>query len=620
VTKPELKDLLEDIRSTRGEARTLRNELDRVKRELAVATRNRAATLQQVPDPVPVLDSSMSDARGEWEPANPRIWNAIALGIIIIAAIATRVIDLESIPNGIQGDEAAVGLESRRVLDEGWIGLYSPAAAGTPTGYYLMAAPFVAVFGDTILAVRLLSATLGVLSVIALWFLLRRNLGFITAVLGTGLYAILGWNLIFSRISFLTISWPFLAISSLALQFEAVRTRRWEWWFGAGAVSALGLYTYNGHSLFMLLQAAFAGWTFFRWRSLPLIAIAPFAATTPGVPTLVLLAAATILILLGRQIRDPQVLSQAFAFAAGVGIPAYPLASWILDNRDLYFGRGERLSLFRSDQWTLLDSTWEKVHFLGDRYLEFWNRMTFNPVPDTVDTSGIVPIVPISLLVLMGLGIVLSLVRRRDPLVQLGAITVLVMPVASIAFTDFALRRSLIIAPFVVMFAALALVEIVRALWRRHPGFGVLAMIPSAIILTWIAWQSLHGYFVTTQQSRYTEWVLGPDLVAAIEFMNDQPDDAYFYFSSNRWPIGMEVLRWQAPGITGETRFEPYGENSTGIDPSLGRPIWILMGPNRDRLPELQELYPGGTVAVSDFVLKSDGRPAFIAFFPPWSP
>lgn len=621
-----------ELERLRNESTELRTALDRARDELAQVTREAAGAVLGGAEPsnseqhaVPAINPvtrlivwlRSQSARTEWLPRRPLTADLIAITLILLIAIAARYYNLTSSPDGIQGDEAAVALEARHILNDGWIGYYSPAAAGTPTGYYILAAPFVAIWGDTILAVRLLSATLGTLTVLAFYVLLRRNLGLPSAVFGSLFLAVFGWHLIFSRISFLTISWPFVAILGLVFLFEGMRSRRWEWWFLAGIILALGMYTYNGHSLFVLLLGSFIALSLFGWRASFVLGGAAALYLLPGPITAVAAVLGLLILLTAPQIRIRERLEAAAGFGVGFGIAFFPMGRWILDNQNTYLDRGRRMSLFRDERWTSLTGVTEKAEFLVVRYGDFWKRLTFEPRPDYVDTSGIVPIVPESMLYLAAVGAILALIVRNTPLTRLGLLVVLVMPIASMAFADLAVRRSLIMAPFLAMFCGLAIVELIRRTWGRSLLIRYGVVIGLVAWTGLIGWRNLDGYFVGTNQSPATQWIVGPELVETANYLKDLPDDSYIYFASNRWPIDMEIIRFLAPGIHGETRFEPYGEETTAIDPTKGTPVWILMGPNLERLDEIQQLYPGGTTVVSNFTSGPQEAPAYIAYFPP---
>jgi 4-amino-4-deoxy-L-arabinose transferase-like glycosyltransferase len=101
---------------------------------------------------------------------------------------------------GFQGDEATVGLEAHRIMEQGWIGVFTPASGGVPAGYYYLAVLPIRLLGDTILAVRLISAMADTLRVVCLYILLRRSFGWAKAVAGSLLLAVSGWHIQFARI------------------------------------------------------------------------------------------------------------------------------------------------------------------------------------------------------------------------------------------------------------------------------------------------------------------------------------------------------------------------------------------------------------------------------------
>ncbi len=112
-------------------------------------------------------------------------------------------------------------------------------------------------------------------------------------------------------------------------------------------------------------------------------------------------------------------------------------------------------------------------------------------------------------------------------------------------------------------------------------------------------------------------WVLGQEFVESIEYMNSLPDDAYIYLFSSRWPFRHENIKYLAAGTEGETRGEPYGEDSIEFDLTKVEPVVILMGEFQDRLPEIQAMYPGGEIIESDYRFRPTDPPAFIAYILP---
>ena len=93
----------------------------------------------------------------EWTPPHPLAWDITLILAITIIAWWIRSVDLTTVPPGLHGDEAATGLEARRILEQGWIGVYTGMAGGNPTGFYYLDALLFKFVDNPILAVRLLS-------------------------------------------------------------------------------------------------------------------------------------------------------------------------------------------------------------------------------------------------------------------------------------------------------------------------------------------------------------------------------------------------------------------------------------------------------------------------------
>src|SRR4028119_1110601 len=94
------------------------------------------------------------------------------LPLLLVVALATflRFYKLSDLPLGLHGDEAVSGLEARRILQQGSIGPYSHLALGQPSGpLYLFTIPL-KLFGNTIFALRALTALVGTCTVLLLYF------------------------------------------------------------------------------------------------------------------------------------------------------------------------------------------------------------------------------------------------------------------------------------------------------------------------------------------------------------------------------------------------------------------------------------------------------------------
>ncbi|NLE99854.1 MAG: hypothetical protein GX601_02640, partial [Anaerolineales bacterium] len=189
-------------------------------------------------------------------------WARLALPcLVVLLAFVLRVIDLPTVPFGWHPDEATKGLLARDVL----AGKYHPAFFTAFTGrdalyVYLEAAAF-ALFGEGVLAGRLLSAFVGTLTVAATYALGRAMGSHRVGLLASSLLAASLWHLIASRNGYRAVIQPLVQAPVLWVLFAEWRSdevRRGSWLRFAAAGAALGLtqYTYTAARAFPLLVAA----------------------------------------------------------------------------------------------------------------------------------------------------------------------------------------------------------------------------------------------------------------------------------------------------------------------------------------------------------------------------
>ncbi|MBA2755591.1 MAG: glycosyltransferase family 39 protein [Chloroflexia bacterium] len=536
------------------------------------------------------------------------------LTIVVLVAIILRFSDLSTIPFGVQGDEATAGLEGRRVLDEGWIGVYATSAAGSPTGYFYATAVSMSVFGESIFAIRFPTAFLGTTTVLALFVVLRRNLGLFSAIAGGLLLATSSWHLIFSRIAFPNILWPLIVVLGVGALLEAIRRESWRWWAGAGAVLALGLYAYNGHLLYLGVIGLFITHRLFGWDGIAAVALLGFIVLVPGP----LSAEVAILGVITLLFRDPRRFGNKYAHAAAFivafCIVALPMAQYAADPANKYFGYGQRLSVFNSAEWVAQDGAGDRLQYVAGRYVDYYDRLCCDLHYDAVDTTGAAPLVPLSALVLAGLGILLATLRRRGPLVTFGIMTLVLAPIASVSTVDFGLRRSLVVVLFFAMFGGLAMVEGVRVAWRFRAVGRIVAIGTISFLFVNTLYRNVDDFFNVTVTSAESQRTLASEMVAATEFLATLEPGSFVYFYSDRWPLGHEIRRYFAPDVVGENRSVAFGEFNFDVDPELGTPVFVFLDRYRENSDIVERLYPGGRYVVGETATDGSGLPSFIAY------
>jgi len=188
-------------------------------------------------------------------------WGGLLLAVAVAALL--RYAALGWAPPGLAFDEAGNGIAAMDVAQGGYR-LWWPIGGGAePLMAYLLQ-PFFWLFGPTSLALRLYSATMGVVTVAGTYWLARELFAVSPVSEGDSrvsswlpLFAALGlatafWHAAFSRVAFRALAMPAVEVLALAWLWRALRSsepreRRSEAWFhyaGAGALVGLGMYTY----------------------------------------------------------------------------------------------------------------------------------------------------------------------------------------------------------------------------------------------------------------------------------------------------------------------------------------------------------------------------------------
>lgn len=251
--------------------------------------------------------------------------------VVLLVAIFLRFYGLDSVPSGLHIDEAENELDALAIL-EGDLPVFLPENHGREALFIYLQAVSLAVFGQTDLALRIVAATAGILTIVAAYLLTRRMFDSRIALLSCGWLSISLWHVIFSRIGFRTISLPlFLAVGFYCIWrgLEGLRTQtgvaesaqstltpqRPAVWFALGGLAiGLSLHTYS----------------IARFAPLVLVAVAVYLAISHNhlfrraLPGLVLALALTFLVFL-------------------------PLGVFFLNNEDSFMERARLVWVFNPD-------------------------------------------------------------------------------------------------------------------------------------------------------------------------------------------------------------------------------------------------------------------------------
>ncbi len=190
-----------------------------------------------------LAESPVSSFRSSFRLPRPDI----LLLAIMALALFFRLFQFSSVPSGTWYDEATMGLEARRIVqDPAFRPVFSGAMNQMAHHLYLFALSM-RLLGDSIAALRAVSVLLGLGAVVSAYLFGReyggRNWGLLLAFL----VACMRWHVNFSRIAMNGVDVPFFELLTLYLALRVVRSRRGQLraiaWLGLCVGMGLCFYT-----------------------------------------------------------------------------------------------------------------------------------------------------------------------------------------------------------------------------------------------------------------------------------------------------------------------------------------------------------------------------------------
>ena len=166
--------------------------------------------------------------------------------LLLVAFVTGAVLRLWGLgewPPGLYRDEAFNGLDALDVLD-GQHALFFAANNGREPAYVYLTAAAVALFGRSVLAVRLAASLAGTLATLATYLLARSWFGWRAGLFAAWLWAVTLWPVHLSRIGLRAILLPLLLALAFWLAAEAYRRDSVRGWLAAGLVYGAAFYTY----------------------------------------------------------------------------------------------------------------------------------------------------------------------------------------------------------------------------------------------------------------------------------------------------------------------------------------------------------------------------------------
>ncbi|PID52200.1 MAG: hypothetical protein CR972_02850 [Candidatus Moraniibacteriota bacterium] len=227
---------------------------------------------------------------------NNKIIHFALIGLIIVIAIVVRIYNIDSAPSGIYPDEANNGTNAYEAQLKNNYQWFYPDNNGREGLYLNFMALCFKFFDVSFFTLKLPSITMGVLTVIGVYFLSREL--FISkpriALFASYLTAVSFWAIIFSRIAFRAIIMLPILLFSFYFLFRGIRTNKWHHFAIAGFIFGLGFHTYIAFriapALLMVLLILFLiqnGKNFLKkiWKNLIIFILFAGISITPMIYT-----------------------------------------------------------------------------------------------------------------------------------------------------------------------------------------------------------------------------------------------------------------------------------------------------------------------------------------------
>jgi hypothetical protein len=177
--------------------------------------------------------------------------------LVVFGSFLLRTYHINVFPNGCQTDECHNGLDALKWLQGQPYTPYAETNEGQATLFtYLLALSF-KLFGVGVTQMRMVSAVIGTVTIVAFYFLARDWLEWRFALTATILFAVARWHLTFSRIVYELILTPLAEILVFLFFLRALKNGRRKDWALSGLCLAFGMNTYTGFRIVPILIAIY---------------------------------------------------------------------------------------------------------------------------------------------------------------------------------------------------------------------------------------------------------------------------------------------------------------------------------------------------------------------------
>lgn len=192
----------------------------------------------------------------KWKGKLPEISMILLVGILLLAAVV-RFWQIDRMPFGTWYDEAFNGNLALRILKEpAFRPIFYEADALPSHLAYLFALSF-KIFGATTAALRYVTAAFGVLTVLMAYLVFRRWFNTGIALAAAFLFAVMRYDITFSRIAMHGVTTPVFELAAFYLLDRALERKQFADFAWLGLILGLGLGFYTPYRLFVVILLSF---------------------------------------------------------------------------------------------------------------------------------------------------------------------------------------------------------------------------------------------------------------------------------------------------------------------------------------------------------------------------
>jgi 4-amino-4-deoxy-L-arabinose transferase-like glycosyltransferase len=494
----------------------------------------------------------------------------LVVGVGVIALIP-RVYQLNSYPLTMSGDEGIFANSARSVLRGDIRNPFITGFWGYPTLIFVVQSWILRVTGETVAGARLLSALLGVASVVAIYCLTRHHLGRWTALIAAVLAAAFHFHLFYSRDAQVPVApMLFIPLALLFLDRGLVGRRRIDS-LVAGLVIAIAQFTHPGCVILYPLAALYILYAFVFRRPTNRSALRKsFAEVAPN----------------------------AILVVVGAVVGQLPLLAYYYGHPDQYGVRSSQVSVFSSG-WLEREQEITGKGAVEILWIQFQNAalLPFETLPHGFYRPD-VPFVgwPLAVPVAIGLTIATLAFWKRS---YFGLVAAFWAGVAGLAITEGPPQTNRYVAsvPFLLIFAAIGIVAVVRIAigLMRLPRYGVVALATAVTLL--IAGWHLHYYFRDERQVEVYSDVnseIASDLAREAD-SHGNGLTVYFSGAPRLTMGGFNSVAYIADKANRVDVMEPW--QATDAPPHLvGSTLFAFVPERLDELDVVRSWFPNGTV------------------------